>query len=79
MADALSHRPAGTLRPAVTTEPRWLRLGLTAAVLALLGVLVLAPLVAVFAEALADGLAEAVGSLASPDAWPAIRLTARRS
>jgi sulfate transport system permease protein len=75
MADALLHRPAGTLRPAVTTEPRWLRLGLTTAVLLLLGVLLFAPLVTVFAEALGEGVAEAVGSLASPDAWAAIRLT----
>jgi sulfate transport system permease protein len=75
MADVLSHRPAGALRPAVTTEPRWLRLALTAAVLLLLGVLLFAPLVTVFAEALGDGLAEAVGSVASPDAWAAIRLT----
>jgi sulfate transport system permease protein len=75
MADALLHGPAGARRPAVATEPRWLRLALTGAVLLLLGVLLFAPLVAVFAEALRDGLAEAIGSLGSGDAWAAIRLT----
>jgi sulfate transport system permease protein len=40
-----------------------------------LGILVFAPLVAVFVEALADGAAEALKSLASPDARDAIRLT----
>jgi sulfate transport system permease protein len=58
----------------VTTEPRWLRIALTGGVLAVLGVLVFAPLVTVFYEALRDGLGEAMASLASSDARAAIRL-----
>ena len=75
MADATLHHPAAALRPPVTTEPRWLRLALTGGVLALLGVLVFAPLVVVFVEALGDGLGAALASLASADARSAIRLT----
>jgi sulfate transport system permease protein len=67
---------AGARRPRqATTEPRAVRIALTAAVVLLLGALVLAPLVVVFAEALADGWAVAVASLGSPDARSAIRLT----
>lgn len=40
-----------------------------------LAILVFAPLIAVFAEALADGLSAALRSLANPDALDAIRLT----
>lgn len=40
-----------------------------------LAILVFAPLVAVFFEALADGVAASLKSLASPDARDAIRLT----
>ncbi|MEI2805289.1 MULTISPECIES: sulfate ABC transporter permease subunit CysW [Paracoccaceae] len=40
-----------------------------------LAILVFAPLVAVFVEALADGVAAALKSLASPDARAAVRLT----
>jgi sulfate transport system permease protein len=75
MADVAFHRPAAALRPSVTTEPRWLRIALTGGVLAVLGVLVFAPLVTVFYEALRDGLGEAMASLASSDARAAIRLT----
>lgn len=51
---------------------RWTLIGLAFAGLA---ILVFAPLIAVFVEALADGAVEAVRSLASPDARDAIRLT----
>jgi sulfate transport system permease protein len=74
MADA-SITPAGFVPPAATTEPRWLRVGLTLAVLAVLGVLLLAPLAVVFAEALREGLPAALESLGSRDAQAAIRLT----
>jgi sulfate transport system permease protein len=75
MADVAFHRPAAASRPSVTTEPRWLRVALICGVLAVLGVLVFAPLVTVFYEALRDGLGEAMASLASSDARAAIRLT----
>jgi sulfate transport system permease protein len=60
---------------AVTTEPGWLRWALTAAVLAVLAVLLFAPLIVVFAEALQDGVAAAIVALGNPDARSAIRLT----
>jgi sulfate transport system permease protein len=60
---------------AVTTEPVWLRWTLTATVLAVLGVLLFAPLMVVFAEALQDGVAAAIVALGNPDARSAIRLT----
>ncbi len=59
----------------VTTEPRLTRHILIGAVLVLIMVLLFAPLIAVFAEALAKGWMASVGSLASPDARSAIRLT----
>jgi sulfate/thiosulfate transport system permease protein len=61
-------------RPA-TDETPLVRRVLIAAVLAILVLLLLAPLVAVFYEALRKGWWEAVTSLAEPDAWSAIRLT----
>ncbi len=61
-------------RPA-TTEPALVRWGLTVLCLAVLGVLLFAPLIAVFAEALRDGVALAIASLSEPDARSAIRLT----
>jgi sulfate/thiosulfate transport system permease protein len=60
---------------AATDEAPALRLSLVAVSVAGLSVLVLAPLVAVFAEALADGVAASLRTLASPDARDAIRLT----
>ncbi|ARC89730.1 sulfate ABC transporter permease subunit CysW [Rhodovulum sp. MB263] len=60
---------------AVTTEPRLARWTLIAAVLALVGILLFAPLVTVFAEALAGGGAAALAALGSPDARAAIGLT----
>jgi sulfate transport system permease protein len=59
----------------VVGEPTWVRLALTLAVLTGLAVLLFAPLIAVFVEALADGLTEAVSSLGSDDARAAIQLT----
>ena len=67
-ADARAWRP-------VTEEPAWLRWTLIGVVLALLAVLLFAPLWAVFAEALARGVAAAVASLDNADARSAIRLT----
>uniref|UniRef100_A4WQN4 Sulfate ABC transporter, inner membrane subunit CysW n=1 Tax=Cereibacter sphaeroides (strain ATCC 17025 / ATH 2.4.3) TaxID=349102 RepID=A4WQN4_CERS5 len=66
--------PLSTPLPA-TAEPAWLRRLLILSVLGVLAVLVLAPLAAVFAEALADGAALALASLGNRDAQAAIRLT----
>jgi sulfate transport system permease protein len=64
-----------TLPRAITTEPRPLRLGLIAFVSVVLALLVGAPLVTVFAEALSEGLPAAIESLTHPEAADAIRLT----
>lgn len=61
-------------RPA-TTEPALLRWALVAVCLAVLTVLLFAPLVAVFHEALREGWAFALASLSDPDAQAAIGLT----
>jgi sulfate/thiosulfate transport system permease protein len=61
-------------RPAITEGPavRWL---LTAAALAFLALFLLLPLVAVFVEALREGLGPYLGAVSEPDALAAIRLT----
>ena len=59
----------------ITTEPRPLRLALIAFVSVVLALLVGAPLVTVFAEALSEGLPAAIESLTHPEAADAIRLT----
>ncbi|ADO41708.1 sulfate ABC transporter permease subunit CysW [Ketogulonicigenium vulgare] len=59
----------------VTTEPRlvrWLIIGL---VLVLTAILLFAPLIAIFVEALSRGVSTAIASLGSSDAQSAIRLT----
>lgn len=65
---------AARFRPATQETPlvRWLLVALAVGGLALL---VFAPLVAVFAEALADGAAAAIASLGNRDALSAIKLT----
>jgi sulfate/thiosulfate transport system permease protein len=65
---------ATRFRP-VTDEAPLTRRALIAAVALVMVVLVFAPLIVVFAEALRNGAGEAVASLAHPDAWSAIRLT----
>lgn len=60
---------------AATEEPALARWCLIAVALAGLGLLVIAPLAAVFAQALADGAAAAVASLGNADARSAIWLT----
>jgi len=59
----------------VTEESRPARIALIAVALVGLGILVLAPLAVVFAEALAKGAGAALGSLGNRDAQSAIRLT----
>jgi sulfate transport system permease protein len=73
----LAFAPGPTARRfrSVTTEADWVRRGLIVAVVALLGVLLFAPLVAVFAEALREGAAFAAASLGNADARSAIALT----
>jgi sulfate/thiosulfate transport system permease protein len=80
MADTLalpaSARPLPRpLAASATAEPPWVRRGLIGLVLALLAVLLFAPLIAVFAEALRQGVEAAIASLDSRDARSAIRLT----
>ena len=67
-----------SLRPrfrATTEEPPLVRWFLTGIAVAGLGLLVIAPLVAVFAQALADGASAAAASLGNADAKSAIWLT----
>ena len=62
-------------RRAPTSESRAAKAVLIAVALAFLGVFVVLPLLAVFTEALSDGLGVFVDAIASPDAQAAIRLT----
>lgn len=57
------------------TEPLWVRSLLLATALAFVGVLVLLPLVAVFVEALSQGVPAYIAALSDPTALSAIRLT----
>ena len=59
----------------VTTEPRAVRWLVIPLVLSLVAVLLLAPIAAVFTEALSDGLPAALQALTQPDARSAIGLT----
>ncbi|WP_085785389.1 sulfate ABC transporter permease subunit CysW [Ketogulonicigenium robustum] len=59
----------------VTTEPRAVRWAILAVVLVLTAILLFAPLIAVFIEALSRGVGAAVASLGSEDARAAIKLT----
>lgn len=70
----IQSRPARRFRPVTTEAPlvRWLLIGL---VLGFLGVLLFAPLLTVFVEALREGLPAALDSLTHPEGWEAIKLT----
>lgn len=59
----------------VTTEPLWVRLALIGLSLVLLAILLFAPLLAVFSQALQEGVGSALESLTDHDAQAAIRLT----
>ncbi len=61
-------------RPAATEAP-WLRISLIVVVVSVLGVLLFAPLIAVFYEALRDGVGASLATLANPESQSAIRLT----
>lgn len=66
--------PRAAFRPA-TTEADWVRWTLISIVVVVLGVILFAPLIVVFAEALTQGFAFAVESLGNRDAQSAIGLT----
>jgi sulfate/thiosulfate transport system permease protein len=67
---------AGTYPPRVVTADRAaVRAGLIATALAFLGLFLLLPLLAVFVEALRQGLGSYLASITEPDALAAIRLT----
>lgn len=70
MSDVTLHH-----RRTAVEEPRLARIGLIGIAVAGLALLVFAPLLVVFAEALAQGWAAAVASLGNRDAQSAIRLT----
>ena len=61
-------------RPAAT-EAQWLRISLIVVVVSVLGVLLFAPLIAVFYEALREGVGASLATLANPESQSAIRLT----
>jgi sulfate transport system permease protein len=76
MTDTLAPAFAAPRRHrAPTTEPALVKWGLIGFCLVVLAVLLFAPLIAVFAEALREGWAFALASLGDPDAQSAIRLT----
>ncbi|SFK78388.1 sulfate transport system permease protein [Caulobacter sp. UNC279MFTsu5.1] len=58
-----------------TDDPLWAKIVIIGLVLAFLGLVLILPLVAVFAEALRKGLGPALEAVATPDAWAAIKLT----
>jgi sulfate transport system permease protein len=71
----LDIRPTGGPRSRSTTEPAWVRGVLIAVALLFLGLFLLAPLAAVFSQALAQGVGVYLASLRDPDAQASIRLT----
>lgn len=74
MSDTTALKTALKFRPATAESPlaRWAAIGIAVTGIA---VLVFAPLLAVFAEALTRGIGAAIASLANRDAQSAIRLT----
>ncbi len=74
MSDLSPAIPMPRFRP-VTEEAPPVRIALVGLVIAVLAVLLFAPLISVFVEALAKGWLAAAASLAHPDARSAIRLT----
>ena len=76
MATALGHATGAQVRPTVaTSEARWVRWTLIGITLGFLGLFLVVPLVAVFREALPDGLGTYLASFRDPDALAAVRLT----
>jgi sulfate transport system permease protein len=76
MAGAIGlKRRGGPSGPRNLTEPRWIRIGLTVLALGYLGLFLVVPLAAVFAQALEKGLAAYVAAIREPIALSALRLT----
>jgi sulfate transport system permease protein len=75
MSDTVHVTSPPARAPSVTSEPRLVRHILVATVTVLIAILLFAPLLAVFAEALRQGWVASVQALSSPDARAAIRLT----
>ncbi|MFZ0098741.1 MAG: sulfate ABC transporter permease subunit CysW [Gemmobacter sp.] len=75
MSDATMQKAPTVRFRSATEESPLARRALIGIAFGGLAILVFAPLIAVFAEALADGLSAALRSLANPDALDAIRLT----
>jgi sulfate/thiosulfate transport system permease protein len=61
--------------PLATADPVWMRVGLTLAALLFLSFFLLLPLIAIFVQALAQGVGAYVGALHHPDALAALKLT----
>lgn len=75
MSDAsIGSAPRPRFRPATEEAPA-IRWALIAFAVFGIGLLVFAPLIAVFAQALSKGVAAAIASLGNRDAWSAIKLT----
>ncbi len=74
MSDLTQAYPPRAFKP-VTTEVPWVRRLLIVAVVAVLAVLLFAPLITVFYEALREGLGAALASLSDKESLSAIRLT----
>ncbi len=74
MSDVAHTYPPRSFK-AVTTEAPWLRWALIGMVLAVLMVLLFAPLITVFSEALSQGPGASLASLSNPESLDAIRLT----
>ena len=68
-------RSVRALRARHLTEPPLVRAGLTALALLFIGIFLVLPLAAVFAEAFAGGVSAYLAALAEPDAVAALRLT----
>jgi len=66
---------AASARRGATDDPAWAKILVVGVVLAFLALVLVLPLVAVFAEALRKGLGPALAAIANPDALSAVKLT----
>src|SRR5260370_17296273 len=71
-ARATAPDPAGSIRRA-TTEPRWAQALLVGGAIAFLGLFLFVPLLAVFEEALRDGVGAYAAAIAPPETPSAIK------
>ncbi|WP_395020642.1 sulfate ABC transporter permease subunit CysW [Dongia sp.] len=76
-ASRVSPSKVGAPRPVNTgtADPVWAKILLIGAALAFMALMLVLPLVAVFVEALRDGIGKYLSAVANRDAWSAIRLT----